>query len=51
MMLELQRIEEAYDLKTRFSRLQLPPLGDEHAKRAERDVTEKQRARRLLNGF
>ncbi len=51
LMQELQRIEEAYDLKTRFSRLQLPPRADEDAKRAERDVTERQRARRLLNGF
>lgn len=48
---ELRDREDAYDLRTNFSKTQLPPQIEDASKRIEREESDRRRARQLLNGF
>jgi predicted secreted Zn-dependent protease len=51
LVAELRAVEDAYDLRTDFSKTQLAPRIEDKSKRIEREDSERRRARRLLNGF
>ncbi len=51
LVAELRAIEDAYDRRTDFSKTQLAPPVDDTSRQIEREDAERQRARRILNGY